>query len=110
MPSLLAIGSEPLHLDRLIAAVTARPGDAAGSDGAVVTFLGLVRNHNLGRRVLFLEYEAYNPLALRTFERISDEVNGRWPGVRLALHHRTGRIELGDASVAIAASSPHRAD
>ena len=61
-----------------------------GSDGAVVTFLGLVRNHNLGRRVLFLEYEAYDPLALKTFERIAGEVDRRWPGVRLALHHRTG--------------------
>jgi len=110
MVPLLAIGSEPLNLDRLIAAVTARPDEPPGSDVAVVTFWGLVRNHNLGRRVLFLEYEAYNPLALKTLERISDEVKGRWPGVRLALHHRIGRIEIGDASVAIAASSPHRAD
>jgi molybdopterin synthase catalytic subunit len=109
MPSLLAIGSEPLNLDGLIAAVTAR-AELTESDGAVVTFLGLVRNRNLGRRVLFLEYEAYDPLALNTFERISDEVARRWPGVQLALHHRTGRVEVGGASVAIAAASPHRAD
>jgi molybdopterin synthase catalytic subunit len=110
MPPLLAIGSEPLNLELLIGAVTARAGDSAGSDGAVVTFLGLVRNHNVGRRVLFLEYEAYEPLALRTFERIAGEVDRRWPGVRLALHHRTGRVAIGGASVAIAAASPHRAD
>jgi molybdopterin synthase catalytic subunit len=110
MVSLLAVGSEPLRLDDLIAAVTARGKDAPGSDGAVVTFLGLVRNHNQGRRVLFLEYEAYAPLALKTFERIAAEVAGRWPGVGLALQHRTGRVEIGEASVAIAAASAHRAD
>ncbi len=104
---LLAIGPEPLIMDALVAAVTDR-GDASGSDGAVTTFLGLVRNHNLGRRVLHLEYEAYEPLALRAFERIEDEIRQRWPDVRLALHHRIGRIEIGGASVAIATASPHR--
>ena len=69
-----------------------------------------MRNHNLGRRVRYLEYEAYEPLALKTFERIAAEVERRWPGVRLALHHRIGRLEIGEASVAIAAASPHRAD
>jgi MoaE-MoaD fusion protein len=107
--SLVAIGVEPLQLDGLIAAVSDR-GQATGSDGAVATFLGLVRNHNAGRAVQYLEYEAYEPLALRAFERISEEVAARWPGVRLALHHRIGRIEIGHASVAIAAASAHRAD
>ncbi len=79
-------------------------------DGAIVTFLGLVRNHNLGRRVRYLEYEAYEPLALRAFARIDDEVRSRWPGMRLALHHRTGRLDIGEASVAIVTASPHRAD
>ena len=55
---LLAIGPEPLALDPLIAAVIDR-ADATGSDGAVTTFLGLVRNHNIGRQVHYLEYEAY---------------------------------------------------
>jgi molybdopterin synthase catalytic subunit len=98
-----------LALEPLIAAVSDR-GDDTGSDGAVTTFLGLVRNHNVGRVVQHLEYEAYDALALRAFERISSEIAGRWPGVRLALHHRTGRIEIGGASVAIAAASAHRAD
>jgi molybdopterin synthase catalytic subunit len=106
---LLAIGDGPLALEPLIAAVSDR-GEATGSDGAVVTFLGLVRNHNVGRTVHYLEYEAYGPLALRAFERIAAEALERWPGVRLAIHHRIGRIDIGQASVAIAAASPHRAD
>ena len=104
---LLAIGTEPLALEPLIALVTER-GDASGSDGAVTMFLGVVRNHNVGRRVHHLEYEAYEPLALRAFQRIDEEIRVRWPDVRLALHHRIGRIEIGGASVAIAAASPHR--
>ena len=106
---LLAIGPAPLALEPVANEVAARSIDA-GSDGAVTTFVGLVRNHNLGRRVLYLEYEAYEPLALRAFERISAEITERWPGVRLALHHRTGRIEIGEASIVIAAASAHRAD
>jgi molybdopterin synthase catalytic subunit len=107
---LLAIGPEPLALQPLVAAVSAMSGEAGANDGAVVTFLGLVRNRNLGRSVRYLEYEAYAPLARRSFERIAAEVAVRWPGVRLALHHRVGRLDIGEASVAIAAASAHRAD
>ena len=110
MIPLLAIGREPLELGRLVAAVSRRPDGSAGADGAVVTFLGLVRNHNVGRQVRYLEYEAYEPLALKVFERIAVEVNLRWPAARLALYHRVGRLEIGEASVVIAAASPHRAD
>ena len=109
MVPLLSIGVAPLSLETLVTLVADR-GHDTGSDGAVATFLGLVRNHNAGRRVQYLEYEAFEPLALRAFELISDEVTRHWPGVRLALHHRIGRIEIGDASVAIAAASPHRAN
>ena len=101
---LLAIQRNPLDLDGLAASV------ADGADGAVVTFLGVVRNHNAGRRVRYLEYDAYEPLALKVFGRIRDEVRERWSGVRLAVHHRLGRLEIGEASVAIAAASAHRAD
>jgi molybdopterin synthase catalytic subunit len=101
---LLAIQRNPLDLDGLAALV------ADGADGAVVTFLGVVRNHNAGRRVRYLEYDAYEPLALKVFGRIRDEARERWPGVRLAVHHRVGRLEIGEASVAIAAASAHRAD
>jgi molybdopterin synthase catalytic subunit len=99
-------------------AITAAPLDAAAvaaavardGDGAVATFVGLVRDHNAGRQVLWLDYEAYAPLAVKAFERIAGEAAERWPAARLAIHHRTGRLEIGEASVAIAASSPHRAD
>ena len=102
--ALLAIGREALDLSRLAAAV------AEGTDGAIVTFLGVVRNHNAGRRVRYLEYDAYEPLAVKVFARIAEEARERWPGVRLALHHRVGRLQIGEASVAIAAASPHRTD
>ena len=105
---LLAIGREPLELERIALAVAT--GSEARGDGAVVTFLGLVRNHNLGRSVRYLEYEAYEPLAVKAFERIAAEIAGRWPSARLALHHRIGRLEIGEASVAIATRSPHRGD
>ena len=108
MVPLLSIGVAPLSLETLVTLVADR-GQDTGSDGAVTTFLGVVRNHNAGRRVQYLEYEAFEPLALRAFELISEEVTRHWPGVRLALHHRIGRIEIGDASVAIAAASAHRA-
>jgi MoaE-MoaD fusion protein len=78
--------------------------------GAVATFVGLVRDHNAGRRVLWLEYEAYAPMAVAIFARIGDEAAARWPTARLAIHHRTGRIEIGGASVVIAAASPHRGE
>jgi molybdopterin synthase catalytic subunit len=110
MTPLLAIGETPLDLPRLIAAITAGPDGAAGSEGAVVTFLGLVRNHNADRRVRYLEYEAYEPLALKTFSVIVGEARTKWSGVTVALHHRVGRLEVGEASVAIAVSSAHRAD
>jgi molybdopterin synthase catalytic subunit len=103
--ALFAIGPAPLELNLVV--------DALGrqdADGAVVTFLGLVRNHNKGRRVQYLEYEAFEPLALKTFARIIDEARERWPGARLALHHRVGRLQIGEASVAIAAASAHRSE
>ena len=78
--------------------------------GSVTTFLGVVRDHNQGRRVQHLVYEAYDALAERALTRIAEEVRERWPSVTLAIHHRTGRLEIGEASVAIAAASPHRAD
>ena len=104
---LFVIGPAPLALEPLVSAI-AECSD--GVDGAIVTFYGLVRNHNQGRRVQYLEYEAYEPLALKAFARIDEEVRDRWPGVRIALHHRTGRLEIGEASVAIVTASPHRAD
>ena len=105
---LLAIGSAPLDVERLLKTLEAAAGASAGADGAVVTFIGLVRNHNVGRAVRYLEYEAFEPLALKSFERIAAEVRERWSDVRLALHHRVGKLDIGEASIAIASRSPHR--
>lgn len=99
-----AITADVLDITALVRIV-----EASGI-GAVTTFLGLVRDHNQGRRVLHLVYEAYEPLAERALSRIVDESRAKWPSVTLAIHHRIGRLTIGDASVAIAAASPHRAD
>jgi molybdopterin synthase catalytic subunit len=106
MPALLRVGREPLNPQEMTATLAAR----GGADGAVVVFLGLVRNHNLGRSVRYLEYEAYEPLAIKAFERIEDEIGSRWPGVGLALHHRNGRLEDGEPTDANVTQSAHRAD
>jgi molybdopterin synthase catalytic subunit len=98
------VTSAPLELEGVVRAV-----DGPGA-GAVASFLGLVRDHNQGRRVRFLDYEAYAPLAEKALALIVHEAQARWPGARMAIHHRTGRIEIGEASVVIAVATPHRAD
>jgi molybdopterin synthase catalytic subunit len=81
-----------------------------GADcGAVVSFVGVVRASNQGKTVVRLEYEAYPEMALRIFEHIGAQARERW-AARLAIHHRTGALEPGEISVAIAAAAPHRAD
>jgi molybdopterin synthase catalytic subunit len=78
--------------------------------GAVAVFAGVVRDHNLGRRVEYLEYDAYPPMAEAKMRAIAEEVRARWPVSGVAMAHRTGRLAIGEASVIIAVSSPHRAD
>jgi len=78
--------------------------------GAVCTCVGVVRDHHAGRRVTHLVYEAYEPLALKALDRIVAECADAWPTARVAIHHRTGPLSIGEASVIIAAGSPHRAD
>ncbi len=103
----MAIGPQAIDVAELVALVS---GPEPGAHGAVVSFIGTVRGLNRGRRVLRLEYEAYEPLALRAFAIIRAEVAAHWPAARVAFHHRTGPLALGEASVAIAAASPRRAD
>jgi molybdopterin synthase catalytic subunit len=109
MHDLAGITSDALDAAR-IASIAADVGGPDGVNGAVVTFLGTVRATNAGRRVLHLDYEAFEPLALRTFRQILDEAAERWPGARMAVWHRTGRLHPGETSVAIVAATPHRAD
>ncbi len=78
-------------------------------DGALVVFDGFVRNNYKGRQTLYLEYEAYEPMAYAKMREIGVEVRAKFPIHRLAIVHRLGRLEIGETSVFIAVSSPHRA-
>ena len=80
----------------------------APEDGAVVVFDGIVRNHSQGRPTLYLDYEAYEPMALAKMREIGAEVHRGFPIHRIAIVHRLGRLEIGETSVLIAVSSPHR--
>jgi len=102
----VAVTADPLDLQALTAEIA---GSSTG-DGAVATFVGLVREQNQGRRVSFLDYEAYEPLAVRALNRIRDEARDPWPTTRIGVHHRIGRLELGEASIVIVAASAHRGD
>lgn len=77
-------------------------------DGAVVTFLGVTRNHNAGRRVEYLEYEAYRPMADEQINAIIQEMKKRWKIGRVAVAHRTGRVDIGETSMVVAVGAPHR--
>ena len=76
--------------------------------GAVVTFVGTTRDHNDGRRVIRLEYEAYPEMALAEMRKIGETAQQRWPIQRIAIVHRIGVVPIGAASVAIAVSAAHR--
>jgi MoaE-MoaD fusion protein len=98
------LSQEPLQVEAAVRAVE-------GTDiGAVVTFIGTVRDNARGKRVVRLDYEAYPEMAVKVFERIADEAARKWPGARIAIHHRVGNLEPGALSVVIAAAAPHRAE
>jgi len=90
--------------------VSALAADVRGDrDGAIALFVGTVRDSNAGKPVLFLEYEAYTRMAELEMERIGAEATARFDVTRVAMIHRVGRVEIGEASVAIAVAAPHRA-
>lgn len=91
----------PLDLGRLVARVT------APARGGIACFLGVVRDHHAGRTVASLEYSAYEAMAEAECARIAAEARARWQA-EVALEHRLGHLEVGDAAVAIAAAAPHR--
>jgi len=80
-----------------------------GADGAIVTFDGCVRNQSHGRRTLYLDYEAYESMALAKMGEIAAEVHAKFAIDRVGIAHRLGRLEIGETSVFIAVSAPHRA-
>jgi molybdopterin synthase catalytic subunit len=98
------ITEEPLSLEAVVDEV------ADESAGAVATFLGTVRRESRGRTVLYLEYEAYAEMAEDVMAQIAAELEQRYELWAVAIHHRVGRVEIGEASVAIAVSAPHRQD
>ncbi len=85
---------------------------SVGNDesGAIVLFCGVTRNNNMGRRVLYLEYDAYPEMAEKMMASIAEEAMGRWTLTDVAIQHRTGRVNIGEASLLIAVSSPHRSE
>ena len=102
--ALIKITREPLDRDAIIAAV------AHPEAGGIVTFEGVVRNHARGKRIRYLEYEAYPEMAEEQFARIAAEATQRWGPLRIAIWHRVGRLEIGEASVIIVVAAPHRAE
>ena len=100
---LIQVTNEPLSEQALAKAVE------DGGAGAIALFSGIVRDQTGGRRVKFLEYEAHAPMAEAKMREIATAIRARWPEVRrIALVHRVGRLEIGESSVMIAVSSPHR--
>jgi len=98
------LAGEPLSLDAVV--------DEVRSDqaGAIATFIGTTRLQSRGRTVLHLDYEAYEEMAEQVMAQIAAELKGRYDLCEIAIHHRTGRVEIGEASVVIAVSAPHRED
>jgi molybdopterin synthase catalytic subunit len=106
----LAIVSAPLSVEALSALVESRARSRGEGCGAVASFVGVVRGTHKGRAVRYLEYEAFEPLAIKAFERIVAEADVEWPGATIGLHHRVGRLDVGEASVVIVAATAHRAE
>ena len=101
---LIEIGPDAIDARRLEAAVV-HPGA-----GAICTFTGVVRDFSRGRPVTHLEYEAFGEMASQGMAEIAGEIARRWPGARVAIAHRTGVLQVGEASVVVAVACPHRAE
>jgi molybdopterin synthase catalytic subunit len=102
--SLFEVTAEPVSVDALVQAVL------TDGDGAVVTFVGTVRDNTGGRRVIALEYEAYGEMAVSEMRLIGEEMLRKYGLHGIAMRHRTGKLQIGEISVVIAASSSHRAE
>lgn len=100
-----AIAFSPLSLDRAYALA----GD--GANGAIVLMSGMVRNQTEGQPVVALEYQAYEPMARQVFKQIAAEIRKQWPDItHVVIHHRTGKLTVGEISVLVAIGSPHRSE
>jgi molybdopterin synthase catalytic subunit len=103
-PNHVTVGPEVVDMDALSERV------AHAGAGAIATFAGTVRDHHAGKQVSHLEYEAYGPMAERTLAQIADEAAAKWDLLGIAIAHRIGRLEIGEASVGIAVASAHRGE
>jgi molybdopterin synthase catalytic subunit len=101
---LFELTSRPLDARRMETAVEHKGA------GAICTFTGVVRDNSRGRSVTHLEYEAYAEMATAQMRKIADEIAEKWPETLVAMAHRTGRLEIGEPSVVVSVSSPHRAE
>ncbi|MCU9600846.1 molybdenum cofactor biosynthesis protein MoaE [Pallidibacillus thermolactis] len=99
---LFEIVEEPIQVDQVIKKVERRKA------GAITTFIGVVREWTKGKRTLYLEYDAYVPMAEKILANIGEEIQTKWPNTIVAISHRIGRLDISDIAVVIAVSSPHR--
>jgi len=100
---MIRLQAEAIRVESLVQAIQ------DDGHGAVAVFLGTVRNHNIGRKVLYLEYEAYSDMAVSEMDKIREQTVSRFDLGGMAIVHRTGRLEIGEASVAVVTASAHRA-
>ena len=104
MKELFEVRDSELSVDEALSAVV-------GDDmGGVVTFIGVVRDHNEGRRVTLLEYQAYESMAAKQMKKIAEGIQAEVPGVRLAALHRVGALRVGDRAVVCVAAAAHRGE
>ena len=96
------VTEKPLSVAEAVSAVSKRKG------GALATFTGLVREFSRGKQVSYLEYEAYPEMAIAKMRQIEQEIRDKWEIEHILIHHRIGHLEIGEASVVIAVSAPHR--
>jgi molybdopterin synthase catalytic subunit len=99
---MISIVTEPIDIQEIFRSVESKEA------GAVDIFIGTTRNNSSGKKVLFLEYEAFAEMALKEMEAIGDELRIRWNICAASIVHRIGRVDIGEASVIIAVSSAHR--
>jgi|SRR5687767_4540631 len=107
---MVSVTDAPLSVEALTKQVEASVRTEGEGCGAVASFVGLVRATHQGRVVKYLEYEAFDELAVKVFKQIQAEAAEQWPGSALGIVHRTGRLGVGDASVVIVAATAHRAE
>lgn len=96
------VTEKPLSVTEAVSAVSKR------TCGALATFTGVVREFSRGKQVSYLEYEAYPEMAIAKMRQIEQEIRDKWEIEQILIHHRIGHLEIGEASVVIAVSAPHR--